>query len=389
MKRIPALFLRTLSSLLLAACAAGCASEGGVTGSGISAIVAGHVTVANGGPPDDLEVTVEGTRAPIDAAGNFEVVGDFSGPTQLTFSTVGHPNVVGTLSITIPAGSTTVLEKITVDPRGADPATLTVARLGSVVGRVQSVSCLSNVGVAIQLGNDSVFSFRLSEDVVIRDRQGGLLACEDLRRGDRIEATGVQLSDGTSIAFSVDLSERPAEPLDDFAVEFGGSVNDLHCDEHRLRVIVLTDADPFLTSVRGRVDTQLFCVGADGPRGCECEDVAPLDIVQVRGAVSVSDPSAVAAESIYVFPGPAIVHAPVVVRRVGCAVGKIETEAFFDSTSQIVIVRFDEATSFLCEGTACGCEDIRPDDVVRLVGSPIVASGRPFVDALTIDREAP
>lgn len=387
MKRIRTLPPRTFCSLLSLVTLVGCASEGGVTGTGISGIVAGHVTLADGSSPATLEVSIDGRQAPIDASGNFELTGEFSGPTVLSISPIGGSEAIGSLQVALPAGATTVMEEIHVDALAAEPVRLTVARHGSVIGRIQSVSCFSNTGIAIELGNGNTFSFLLSEEVVIRDRQRLPLVCEDLRRGDRIEATGVQLADGTSIATSIELSDRPAAPVDEFTVEFGGSANNVFCDEYRLRILVLTDADPFLTSARGRPRTELFCVDANGPRPCACEDISVRDIVQVRGAVTVAHPDAVTAESIYVFPGPALAEAPVVVRRVGCARRRIETEAFFANTSQVVIARFDETTRFLCEGVPCRCEDLRRDDVVRLFGSPIVANGRPFVDALEIARE--
>lgn len=384
MTRRYALSLQWLAALLLAACA----SDGGVTGTGISSIVAGHVMLADGSSAAGVEVSVGDVHASVDEAGNFDVTGEFSGPTELRFSRPGQPNEVGALQLEIPAGSTTVLEGVTVDFRSPEHrVTLTVARHGSVVGRIQTVSCISNTGVAIELENRSFFSFLLSDDVVIRDQAGALLDCADLERGDRIDATGVQLSDGTSIAFSIDLTERPAEPLDEFSVEFGGSVNNVDCDERRLRTIVLTDADPFFTSVRVRQDTEFFCVDGDGPRPCACTDIEPLDIVQLQGIVSVTEPGAVIARSIYVFPGPAIVDAEVVIRKVRCNARRLDTEAFFATTSQAVIARFDLETDFQCEGVVCECRDLNVDDVVRLVGIPSIANGRVFVDAFIIERD--
>ncbi len=379
-------FLKSLFLLLLLA---GCASEGGVTGTGISAIVAGHVTVMDGGPDGGVEVSVDGTSAVIDAAGNFELFGDFSGPVDVRFSDPGEQREIGIVSISVPPGSTNILEDVVIDRGAAQPVEVTVVRQGSVVGRIERIECAPPGAVTIRLGNESPFSLLLSEEIVIRDESGSALGCRQLRRDDRIEATGVQLSTGVSIAFSVQLTERAAEPVENFPVEFGGSANSVDCDTGRVVVLVLTEEDPFLAKVRPRSNTELICVDEHGPRRCECEDIKERDIVQVRGVASVATPDAVFATSVFVFPGPAIVDVPVRVLRLGCAVGKIETEAELENTSQVIIARFGDQTRFVCDQQPCRCEDLRPDDILQLVGSPVVASGRPFVDVGLVRRLGP
>jgi len=365
---------------------AGCASEGGVSGTGISAIVAGHVTRPDGSAAAGVTVLAEQASATTGADGNFEIVGEFSEHVELEFAEAGAGASVGTVGISVPAGSTTILEEITIDSGAARPVTVNIVRHGSVVGRIESVSCDAAPEIAMTLANGAAFTFRLSDEVVVRDRAERPIDCEDLRAGDRIEASGVQLSDGSSLAFSVDVTRRRAEARQEFAVEFGGSVNNRLCDKDRIRVLVLTEADPFIANVRIGDATDLFCVDAAGPRSCDCEDITRRDIVQVRGVVSVVNPGAVVASSIYVFPGPAVVEVPVVALRVKCRGGKIETEAVFETTHQVVVARFADDTEFVCDGEPCACQDLRAGDLLHVRGSPIVASGRPFIDVSRITR---
>jgi hypothetical protein len=331
-------------------------------------------------------VVADGVDATTDSDGNFELVGEFSASLELRFAEAGQGTPVGTVSVSVPAASTTVLEVVTIDADAEDPVTVNIVRHGSVVGRIDRLSCESEREIELTTANGASFSFTVSDDVVARDGDDLPLECEDLRHGDRIEVTGVQLSDGTSLAFSLVLTSRRAEARDEFAIEFGGSVNNRPCDQDRIRVLVLTEADPFIANVRIGTGTDLYCVDAAGPRPCQCRDITRRDIVQVRGVVSVTNPGAVVASSIYVFPGPAIVEVPVVALRVGCRLGKIETEAVFETTRQVVIARFADRTEFVCDGDPCDCADLRPGDLLDLRGSPIVASGRPFIDVSRIVR---
>ncbi len=367
----------------------GCASEGGVTGTGISAIVAGHVSAVGGGSEEGIEVSVAGAGALTDGDGNFELFGEFSGQIEVRFSEPGQTRPIGAVSISVPPGSTSVLEDVVIDRQAARLVDITVVRQGSVVGRIEDVACANPSSIAIRLEDRSTFSLLLSDEVVIRARGGSALGCAQLRRGDRVEATGVQLSNGVRVAFAIELTERAVEPVDRFAVEFGGSVNDIFCDQGRVVVLVLTEDDPFLASIRPRNDTRLICVDEGGPRKCECEDIQQRDILQIKGEVTVANPDAVVASSILVFPGPALVDLSVRALRIGCTVRKIEAEAVFETTRQLIVARFGNDTRFICDRRPCRCEDLRPDEELRLIGSPIVASGRPFIDVGVVQQPPP
>ncbi len=195
--------LRWIGLLGLLPVLAACASEGGVVGSGISA-VSGNVaevevteTVSERGAvaatrlPFAVTVSVieaPGVAATTDADGTFEVVGDFSGPITLRFAKAEGDAELGTLGLNVPAGSTIVLEDIRIV---AKRVLARVARQRDFFGRVELVDC--DAGEAgILLVNDSAavkenhqFMVEIQSDTVITGGRGQRITCAGIRQGDR------------------------------------------------------------------------------------------------------------------------------------------------------------------------------------------------------------
>ena len=117
--------LRLLFVCLLAALT-GCASEGGVTGTGIAASVSGNIVLvsADAGSARTLPFAVRvsvgeapAVSAVTDEAGTFVLAGAFSGAVTLQFTRADDGAELGPLDLEVPAGSATVLENIVIDTR--------------------------------------------------------------------------------------------------------------------------------------------------------------------------------------------------------------------------------------------------------------------------------
>ncbi len=385
---------KALWVLVIGLALVGCSSEGGVTGTGISAIVAGNVSSVDGETPrSGIEVSIESAErisAVTDESGNFELTGSFAGEVSVRFRRDSNAMDLGDLRLVVPAGSTTLLEDVVIDRNQPQGVRVTVVRQGAVVGVISSAVCNALAGV-LELAldaEDQRVGVRLSDTTIIRRANGGVLECEDLRIGDRVEATGVLLSNGRRLASRVVITERAARPRQEFDVEFGGSVNGFDCARNRIRVLVRTAPESFVATVRIDRRSELVCSDGESPSPCSCEDINVGDVIQVRGVASVANPEAVVAASILVLAEPAIVELPVEVLRVGCNQGKIETEARFETENQVIVARFNRQTDFVCSNEPCRCADIRAGDLLVLVGRPVVMGNRPFIDAAVIVRPA-
>ncbi len=383
--------MKRLLSILIVTALAGCASEGGVTGSGISAIVAGNVSTTPGSDLEGIEVAIGDAASRLDRSGNFELLGEFDGEVALRFRDAVGGFDLGELPISVASGSTTIIEGIVIDPAAPQRISRQIVRIGSVIGTIRRVDCGPDGGrVDIELAaNGRDFRFLIFPDAFLRTRSGEAISCQDLRPRDRVEATGVQLADRTSIALVVTLTDRPPAPAREILVEFGGSVNRLFCDRDGIQVLVTTADEPSLASVRFRPNTEILCNDGDELRPCACDDILERDIVQIRGFASIDNPEAVRATTVLVFPGPLVVSVPVVALRVGCGQGLIETQTRLDGAPQVLIARVHPETEFVCGGRACSCRDLRPGDGLRLVGSPVVERQFAIIDVGRVVREEP
>jgi hypothetical protein len=180
----------------LVALLAGCSSEGGVVGTGISSSVSGNIatvdvsasaTVSAAAPaaiPFPIRVSL--AEAPdvsdtADSDGNFILEGDFAGPLTLLFS--GPHGVIGRLGVDVPAGADIVLEDIAIRSQQNGGVQAGKIRQHNFYGRILSVDCAQST---LEIGDDLSRLFRVQlgpSTAIINGPDGAALACTDLRPG--------------------------------------------------------------------------------------------------------------------------------------------------------------------------------------------------------------
>jgi hypothetical protein len=380
--RVPGIFF-----LLLALFLAGCASEGGVTGTGLSASLAGNVSVTD--QSGEVEVSIDGRddlRAVTDADGNFEIEGEFAGDVTVEFVDSSTGERLGDLPLNVPPGSTTVLEKVVIAPGEEEPVRPEIIRQLGVFGRVALVECDPSGGGILLLdarqtdGGGAQIMVRLLADTRIGTTEDTLLNCAELSPGNLVEIQGVQLSDRTIVALViVRVQERPM-PRDVFQIEASGSVNGVNCERGVIQAVVLSFEKPIVANVGLTDSTRLLCGEEMVP--CRCEDIRLRDFIFSKGFVSTGSPAAMRAEVVVVLSGPVVVSFEVDLRRARCSDRELDTRSSFGSLT----ARFIPDVDILCGVTPCECSALNPGDVLQVVGSPIVTMSQPFLDVGLVRR---
>src|SRR5262249_15270271 len=140
----------------------GCAaSEGGVTGTGVSAVSGNIVSISDQGTgsgtgalPFPIRVSiaeVPGIDSTTDADGTFQLSGDFARSLTLECPNANDGPPLGPLPREVPAGSQTVLENIQIDTAAplAERVQPSAVRQFDITGRIDMVDCTDNDSGAV------------------------------------------------------------------------------------------------------------------------------------------------------------------------------------------------------------------------------------------------
>jgi hypothetical protein len=309
---------RLLLAALAAAVAAGCASEGGVTGTGIAASVSGNIVVVSSAAPAapvlPFAVRVTVAEAPAvsaitDDAGTFVLEGRFAGAVTLQFARADDGAELGPLGLEVPAGSATVLENIVIDtgaPLGERVRPRAVRQL-DVVGRLALVECDAAGGGTLLVVDDASpprqFLVQLSAATTIASRGGAILDCGDLRLRRLVRVQGLlRLSDQTLLAteVEVDAERRPRPPLDEPRPErLRGAVLAKGCGRGFLEVEIPTMPAPTVRIVQ-LLDTTVITCGGAAEIPCTCRDIDRDAVAAVDGFIRPDQPGVVVADRVRV-----------------------------------------------------------------------------------------
>jgi len=195
--------------LTLAACGGGgLSADGGVSGTGISAVT-GNVTAITSGSTDlgGIRVTIEGTgiATVTDDTGAFTLTGELDGPVTLVFERDDGVRAVTTVDV--PSGGTLELADVTLDTerQEARPARRSLAFTATIEG----VDCAGGVLVVRSRGQgSSLFDVRL-DGAFVHDGDGRPVACPNLRPGDLVRVQGVLLEDESIAEADVEVLPPP------------------------------------------------------------------------------------------------------------------------------------------------------------------------------------
>ena len=292
--------------------AAGCASEGGVTGTGISASVSGNVVAVDAAAaalPFPIRVTVAEAPAVTTVTaddGTFALTGQFSGAITLQFSNAASGAALGPLPLEIPAGSVTVLENIEIDTAAPEPDRIRprAVRQFDIGGRIDLVECGTDGTLLVTDGARPArqFLIALTADTEIVSGDGAPLDCTALRAGRRVRVEGfLRLRTQTLVATQVIVGPLPAPSPDAPRRErFRGAVAAVACDVGQITLVQLTDGDAVRRQIRLTPDTEILC-GADA-RPCRCAAIDIGDGLRGSGTIFPRAPGVVVADTVTVFP---------------------------------------------------------------------------------------
>jgi hypothetical protein len=378
----PGRLIALLACSVLVGC--GAASEGGVTGTGISAIsgniaavheqIAAHLDVTL---PFPIRVTiagVSGIESTTDGEGAFQLAGQFSGEITLLFTNADDGAEIGPLVLEVPAGSQTVLENIEIRIAAPLPERVRpqAVRQFDVFGRADLVECQRDGRGTVLLTDDGrpprQFMISLATDTEIVDRGGAPLSCDDIAVGASLRVEGfLQRSDRTLIALTVVVAApRPPRPGPSPRSErLRGVVHAVSCprgvveveqaaiDEVR-RVVLLTDRTVFQCS-------------DDAPGPCDCSAIGIGAPIAVSGTIFPARPGQVRAEVVFLQAAAVPVELVGPITRLACDSRAL---AVADAESgQVVRVALTETTDIRCAGnTPCRCADLQPRQRVRVQG---------------------
>lgn len=305
---------RRHSPLWLVGCLflASCAADGGVVGSGLSALVTGNVTVVDTEPADMNEemvpftilVSVDeapGVETLTDDQGNFELVGDFAGPVTIRFRDFDASEELGTLSLQVPSGTITTLSNIEIRPKQPPGSRIqpSVVRQFDFFGRLAEIECEADGTGFLRVDDDGPmhrqrFSVQLGEDTELTDDRGKTLICKDLRRGSDLIVNGVMLREGPIAATGIQVSDRrpPPPPMGQgVPVSVSGTITDLDCRHDRIEVEGMRGGERFRDRLHLRRESEIVC--GEPPRRCGCPDLFVGDFVEGSGEQSPHNTSVI------------------------------------------------------------------------------------------------
>lgn len=180
---------------------AGCASDGGQRGTGIS-VAAGNVASVRTGTPatvDHIDVSIEGTdlHTTTAADGSFVLQGTFAGDTALRFERA--PDVPSArLPVSAPAGCRLDVQDVVIDAAsGAAEASRVDV---TFEGRIEVLACADGrvtlASVHREADDLETYDVTLTGSR-LADADGTALACADLRVDDRLDVQGTFAVDGS------------------------------------------------------------------------------------------------------------------------------------------------------------------------------------------------
>lgn len=378
---------------LLSLALAGCAAEGGVSGTGISASVSGNIVqvdAAETGAALPFAVRVSVAEVPdvsvvADAAGTFTLRGAFAGPVTLWFRRDDDGTLLGPLPLEVPAGSVTVLENIAIDLRAplAERVQPRALRQLDVAGHLELVECDGEGGGTLLVADAGrparQFLVTLTAGSEVLGRDGTVLACADLRLGDPVRAEGLlRPADQALIASQVVVMPPRARAPDAPRQErFRGRVTAVDCARALFEVEqVVARAAPRRT-VRLDPTTELRC--AADARACTCADIVVGAAVQVTGLLFPRRPGEVLAELVVLDAPPPPSERTGRLARVDCARATLVLAADALPATRVALL---PTTMILCGATPCRCADLRPRQRVRVEG--MTGAGPPVLEAARV-----
>jgi hypothetical protein len=379
---------RLPTCLLLGAILLGCGSsastEGGVTGTGISASVTGNVSLVDESAavaimlPFPIRVTiaeVPGVESTTDANGTFALRGSFSGALTLQFSVADSRAELGELALEVPAGSETVLENIEIRTAAPPPDRIrpSAVRQFDVFAHVDMIDCAADGTGSFVVVDDGrpprQFLVRVTAETMIATRDGSTLRCADLQTGDAVQVDGIlQRADQTIVAGTVVVvpMRPPPPPPGPRAERVRGVVRAVGCERGLIEVEQRGTDEPVRRIVQLVEGTDILCAG-EPPTPCSCADIAVGDPIGVVGLLFPERPGVVVAETIVVDAALRHVAVLAIVASASCAAGLIELR---DANAPTVVLHaaLSRRTEILCGRQVCACTALRRRQRVRVEG---------------------
>jgi hypothetical protein len=304
-----------LAGIALAACG-GISSEGGVTGTGISAISGNIAAVMEQGAaprqltlPFPIRVAIAefpAVDSTTDAEGTFQLAGDFSGAIALQFFNAEDGAEIGRLALEVPAGSQTVLENIEISTGSPPPQRVRpqAVRQFDVFGHADMIECAADGSGTLLLTDDGrsprQFMIALSADTEIVRRNGAVLTCADIGPGAALNVEGVlRRVDQTLIALRVVVAAaRPPRPSASPRPErLRGVVHAVSCEPGVVQVDQ-AGADSARRVVRLSARTEFRCP-PDAQPPCDCSAIAVDAPIAVTGVIFPDRPGQVQADVVF------------------------------------------------------------------------------------------
>ncbi len=190
---------RTYAACWLVALA-GCASDGGQRGTGITAAAGNVASVQSSASAAvaGIDVAIDGTdlHTTTDARGAFSLHGSFAGYTTLSFTRTAD-GLAARLRVDAPAGGRIDAHDVALDATTGDARANVVAVVFQ--GRLEVLDCPDDriTLSSVHRAPDDLDTY----DVVLassslHDPDGKALTCADLRLGDRLDVDGAYDADG-------------------------------------------------------------------------------------------------------------------------------------------------------------------------------------------------
>ncbi|HVO24546.1 MAG TPA: DUF5666 domain-containing protein [Candidatus Margulisiibacteriota bacterium] len=378
-------------AVLLCVAAAGCASDGGPVGTGISSAsaISGNVvdvqtdtTTAGTAPPlPPIQVSVDGSpnaTTTADSDGNFVLSGNFDGRVTLRFTV---PQYQVTQELDVPAGSTIVLQDIELRPDGVAAQ---AARQLDFFGTVDLIDCTDGtLLIHDRRAPGTQFLVHLDDQTSIENAAGAAQSCAAIRVGSTVEVEGsiAYAADGTITALVVTLAPPPpGPPQRQVEAEFSGAIAALDCSTG----YVVVDDSVQRTTVQLTAGTR---VGGGGG-ALTCRDLRLGDPVRGEGQITLRMAGIIVATQL-VITGPPNAGRPLrfvgVVAVIDCTTGTLQVRD--DETT--IDVQLSPATMITRRnGQPLACSDIQPGNRVQGAGQ-IAADDPAAVDATQITVTRP